>query len=208
MGAVERIDEIPTEHKVVAMTFDDGPNPDATPELLDIFGAVSGQATFYMVGEQMQKSPELVKAVAERGHEIGNHSFSHPHLPQLGEQDVLAELERTDRLIRELSGQAPQTFRPPYLDHNEETQRIADRFQYRVIGAVNTDSRDWSCPGVDHIVETSRRHVRNGSILIYHDGFENRSQTVEAVRQLVAELTEQGYRFVTVSELLRLAKQA
>ncbi|MBD2868583.1 polysaccharide deacetylase family protein [Paenibacillus sp. IB182493] len=199
--------EVPTSRKAIAMTFDDGPNPIYTPQVLDIFREVSGRATFYMIGEQMLKAPETVKAVAAEGHEIGNHTYSHPALTDLSPDDAWQELERTERLIETLTGRKPLTFRPPYLRHNEDTQTVVDRFGYSVAGALNGESKDWEMPGAEHIVDTSLRHARPGSVLLYHDGFGDRSQTIEAVRRLVRTLTDRGYLLVTVSELLELAER-
>jgi peptidoglycan/xylan/chitin deacetylase (PgdA/CDA1 family) len=200
------IHEAATDHKAVAFTFDDGPNPLYTLQVLDIFREVSGRATFYMIGQQMVKHPEVVQAVLNEKHEIGNHTYSHPKLTELSPADAYREIEQTEKIIQHMSGSKPATLRPPYFDYNEDTKRICDEFGYRVIGALNADALDWEMPGVDHIASKSRSHVRNGSILLFHDGFGDRSQTVEAVRILVAELAKQDYRFVTVSELLQLSK--
>jgi peptidoglycan/xylan/chitin deacetylase (PgdA/CDA1 family) len=199
------IHNVNTEHKVVAFTFDDGPNPLYTLQVLEIFREVSGRATFYMIGQQMLEHPDVVKAVAEEKHEIGNHTYSHPKLTELSPNDCLREIEQTEAVIQQLTGSKPATFRPPYFDYNDEVSAVCERFGYPVIGAMNTDATDWEMPGVEHILIKSRNHVRNGSILLFHDGFGDRSQSIEAVRTLVNELALQGYRFVTVSELLRLA---
>jgi peptidoglycan/xylan/chitin deacetylase (PgdA/CDA1 family) len=199
------IDQVKTDHKVVAFTFDDGPNPIYTPQVLDIFKEVSGRATFYMIGEHMLKYPHIVTAVVEQQHEIGNHTFSHPFLTQLSAEECLKELKQSDDLIGEMTGSKPATFRPPYIDYNDETEAVVDLFGYSAISALNMDATDWEQPGIDHIVTKTRNHIRNGSILLFHDGYKNRSQTIEAVRVLVKELSAQGYRFVTVSELLGLS---
>ncbi|WP_407936284.1 polysaccharide deacetylase family protein [Litchfieldia alkalitelluris] len=196
------IDSVNTSQKMVAITFDDGPNPLYTKQVLDIFQEVSGKATFYMIGEQMDKHPDVVKMVVSQGHEIGNHTFTHPMLTKLSSEDCFKEFEQTDLLIQELTGSRPTTFRPPYINYNNETLEMAEKFGYHSIGALNMDALDWEQPGVDHILLKSRNHVSNGSILLFHDGFGDRSQTIEAVRALVFELKEQGYQLVTVSELL------
>ncbi|MEH7492290.1 polysaccharide deacetylase family protein [Neobacillus niacini] len=199
------INEVPTSQRAVAITFDDGPNPVYTPQVLDIFSEAKGKATFFMIGEQMRNHPEVVEQVANQGHEIGNHTFTHPKLSQLSIQDCLKEIEETEKLIEKLAGRKPVVFRPPYLDYNQETVSLLQRKRYPMIGAVNLDAQDWEQPGALHILEKSREAVKNGSILIFHDGYGDRSQTIEAVRMLVYELTSQGYQLVTVSELLDLA---
>ncbi|MBM7570316.1 polysaccharide deacetylase family protein [Aquibacillus albus] len=198
------INNIETDCKTVAITFDDGPNPVYTPQVLEIFQEVSGNVTFYMIGEQMEKHPEIFEAVVEHGHEVGNHTYTHPKLTELSDNDCYSEIDRTDRLIREMTGNKPLTFRPPYLDYNEQVQSIVERFGYSVAGAVNMDAQDWEQPGVEHIYSKSLENVSNGSILLFHDGFGDRSQTIEALRKLVAELDDQGYQFVTLTELLNL----
>jgi peptidoglycan-N-acetylglucosamine deacetylase len=199
------ITEIPTTQRVVAITFDDGPNPVYTPQVLEIFSEAKGKATFFMIGEQMKSHPGVVKQVRDQGHEIGNHTFTHPKLSQLSEQDCLKEVEDTEILIEKMAGRKPVVFRPPYLDYNQDTVSLLQKKKYPMIGALNLEAQDWEQPGVEHILEKSREAVKNGSILIFHDGYGDRSQTIEAVRMLVSELTSQGYQLVTVSELLELA---
>ena len=199
------INEILTAHRVIAITFDDGPNPVYTPQVLEIFSEAKGKATFFMIGEEMRNHPEVVKQVANGGHEIGNHTFTHPKLSQLSVQDCLKEIEETEKLIESMAGRKPVVFRPPYLDYNHDTVSLLQKKSYPMIGALNLEAQDWEQPGVEHIVRKSREAVRNGSILIFHDGYGDRSQTIEAVRVLVSELTSQGYQLVTVSELLEIA---
>ncbi|MCT8137090.1 polysaccharide deacetylase family protein [Anaerobacillus sp. CMMVII] len=201
------INEVQTQHKVVAITFDDGPNPLYTSQVLEIFAEVSGKATFYMIGNQMTKYPEIVEAAIEQGHEIGNHTYTHPKLTDLNSSDHVNEIKLSDKITKEMTGQSPTTFRPPYFDYNNETHSICENLGYRMIGACNLDAMDWEQPGVEHILSKSREQIKKGSILIFHDGFGDRSQTIEAVRLLVKELHSQGYKLVTVSELLRLAEE-
>lgn len=192
------------KEKAIAFTFDDGPNSQYTPEILDIFRKNQGKATFFMIGEQMVKSPEIVKAVHREGHEIGNHTWTHPYLTQLSKEDCLNEILQTEQLITDMIGQKPALLRPPYFDYNEQVADIAKGRNYKVIGAVNAAATDWELPGVEHIVTKTKEAATPGSHLLFHDGFGDRSQTVEAVRQLVTEFKEQGYRLVTVSELATL----
>jgi len=192
-----------TARREIALTFDDGPNPVYTPEMMSILEEVSGKATFFMIGEQMEASPSIAEAVAARGHEIGNHTYSHPYLTRLNRDECEMELKRTDVLITKLTGRRPLVFRPPFFDYNHEVAKLAARAGYGMIGALNTAAKDWEQPGVEHIVEKSLECAENGSIMLFHDGFGDRSQTVEAVRRLTRKLSADGFRFVTVSELLR-----
>lgn len=205
MSSYQVINEVSLREKAVAFTFDDGPNPIYTPQVLEIFQEVQGKATFFMIGTQIEKSLETAKSVHEQGHEIGNHTYSHPHLPELSSEEVRREMQLTEELIQQVTGAKPKVYRPPYIDTSEEVAAItAGEFGYPAIGAVNGAATDWEMPGVAHIVEKTREQICPGSILLFHDGFDDRSQTVEAVRILAAELTAAGYRLVTVSELLAL----
>ena len=130
--------------------------------------------------------------------------MTHPRLTQLAPAAVRAELVQTDERIQRITGAPARTFRPPFLDVNDAILALAAELGYWSIGAVNLGTRDWEQPGIEHIVEQTRA-AGSGSILVFHDGFGDRSQSVEAVRILVAELAAQDYRFVTVSELLALA---
>ncbi len=199
------VHRVPTTARVVTFTFDDGPHPVYTAQLLDIFRQAGGKATFFMIGQQIDAHPGTAAEVHAAGHELGNHTWTHPRLTQLAPDDARAELVQTDERIQRIIGAPVRTFRPPFLDVNDAILALAAKLGYRSIGAVNLAARDWEQPGIAHIVEQTRESVGSGSILVFHDGFGDRSQTVEAVRILVAELAAQDYRFVTVSELLALA---
>ncbi|NNU85195.1 polysaccharide deacetylase family protein [Geobacillus sp. BMUD] len=198
------IECVETPHKVVAITFDDGPNPVYTFDVLEILEKVSGKATFFMIGSHMEKYPEVVETVEAQGHEIGNHTYSHANLTSVPKDEILQEIGKADAIIAEMTGTKAAVFRPPYLNYNETVVSLCSHFGYQMIGALNTDARDWEQPGVDYIVRKTRGHIKNGSILLFHDGFGDRSQTIEAVRILAAELHAQGYKLATVSELLEL----
>ncbi|WP_421378277.1 polysaccharide deacetylase family protein [Bacillus salacetis] len=203
----ELINQVHTTKKAVAITFDDGPNPVFTPQVLEIFQKVNGKATFFMIGEQMENSPELVKKAADLGHEIGNHTYTHPKLSQISKEEAVKEIDATASLIEKLTGQKPSLFRPPYLDYNGQTTEVLQEKGYPImIGALNMEATDWEQPGVDFILRKTKNVIENGSILLFHDGYGDRSQTIEAVRILAQELTEQGFELVTVSDLIKLAK--
>ncbi len=205
MVKLAMVHQVPTTARVVAFTFDDGPHPVYTPQLLDIFQDVRGKATFFMIGQQIDAHPATAAAAHAAGHELGNHTLTHPKLTQLTPEAARAELVQTDARIQRITGGAVRTFRPPFLDVNDAILALAAELGYWSIGAVNLGTRDWEQPGIAHIVEQTRASVSSGSILVFHDGFGDRSQSVAAVRILVTELAAQEYRFVTVSELLALA---
>nr|WP_145405811.1 polysaccharide deacetylase family protein [Paenibacillus xylanexedens] len=196
------IEQVSVQEKVVAFTFDDGPHPVYTPQVLDIFRRAGGHATFFMIGEEMEAHPDIAAEVHRAGHEIANHTYTHPNLTELTLEEAGEELRRAEQLVQKVTGGSARSFRPPYFGINDDILALAAERGYRTIGAANGAARDWDNPGTQHIVEHSRSAVKPGSVLIFHDGYGDRSQTVEAVRVLVEELTADGYRLVTVSELL------
>lgn len=198
---------VETKRKAVAFTFDDGPNPLYTPQVLDIFrqAGPKAKATFMLIGTQLEQSPETARQIHEEGHEIANHTYTHPHLTELSEEECREELLRNEELILKTIGVKPKVMRPPYFSYNDEVARIVGELGYlAVAGAVNGEATDWEMPGVQHIVDKTREKVQPGSVLLFHDGYDDRSQTIEAVRILVPELIAEGYELVTVSELLGL----
>src|SRR3712207_6660287 len=133
---------VPTTAPVLAFTFDDGPNPVYTPQLLDIFRQVGGKATFFMIGQHIDAHPATAAAVHADGHELGNHTLTHPKLTQLAPDAVRAELVQTDERIQNITGAPARTFRPPFLDVNDKILALAAELGYRSIGAVNLETRD------------------------------------------------------------------
>lgn len=205
MTKLSIVHKVSTQEKVVAFTFDDGPHPLYTKQLLDIFHSVNGKATFFMIGQEMDAFEDVAREVHTAGHEIANHTYSHPDLTTLKLEEMRAELQKADERIRRLTGKPVMSFRPPYFAVNEDILALAGEFGYTAIGTVNGGAKDWEQPGVDYILDHTRPTIENGSILIFHDGYGERSQTIEAVQILVEELALEGYRFLSVSELLNLA---
>lgn len=208
MTKLSIVHKVSTQEKVVAFTFDDGPHPLYTKQVLDIFRSVNGKATFFMIGQEMDSYEVIAREVHAAGHEIANHTYSHPDLTTLKLEEVRAELQQADERIHRLTGKPVQNFRPPYFSVNEDILSLAGEFGYTSIGTVNGGAKDWEQPGVDYILDHTRPTIENGSILIFHDGYGERAQTIEAVRILVEELAHEGYRFLSVSELLNLANHS
>ena len=202
MAKLSLVHKVPIQEKAVAFTFDDGPHPLYTKQILDIFHKNNGKATFFMIGEELNKYEDIAAQVHMSGHEIANHTYSHPDLTKLTVDEVRAELKRADETIRKVTGKPVSNFRPPYFGVNDDILQLAAEFGYHSIGAVNGEAKDWEQPGVDFIVEHTRPTIDNGSIFMFHDGYGERDQTIEAVRVLVEELAAEGYQFLTVSELV------
>ncbi|RAP76006.1 polysaccharide deacetylase family protein [Paenibacillus montanisoli] len=204
MKAAEIINEVQSAGRLIAITFDDVPDPEWTPQFLDVFKQHGAKATFYTLGTNMAKYPEIARQIHEEGHELGNHSLTHPHMPEISKDEQRAELQQAEQLIVEVTGRKPNTFRPPYLDVNDDLLVVAAELGYKVIHGLNLRANDWAMPGTEHILAETRPSIRDGSILLFHDAGGDRSQSLEALSVLVPELLEQGYRLVTVSELLGL----
>ncbi len=207
MAELSLVHRVPTREKAVAFTFDDGPHPVYTQQLLDIFRKANGKATFFMIGQEIDAFGDIAAEVHAVGHEIANHTYCHPDLTKLTLEEARAELQQADARIRQVTGKPVLTFRPPYFGVNEDILSLAVELGYTSIGTVNGEAKDWEQPGVEFILDHTRPTIQNGSIFMFHDGYGERIQTMEAVRVLVDELATEGYRFVTVSELLGLADQ-
>ena len=196
-----KISEVPVAPgtKVFALTFDDGPWPEYTREILQILKANDVKATFFMVGQEVSRRPEIAREVRDAGHAIGNHSWDHPSRPR----DPIAQVEKTDAIIRKELGFRPTFFRPPYGLMKNGMAAHAMSLRDPVL-LWSADSADWKRPGVDHIVRMIVGQAHPGGISLMHDGGGNRSQDVEALPIIISSLRAKGYRFVTIPELLKL----
>ena len=185
------------KEKAVYLTFDDGPIPEATPFILKTLAEFNIHATFFMVGDNVRKHPELYKQIVEAGHQVGNHSYDHAALDRLTPAQALADLEKNDALLRELLGDGDYWVRPPYgLLTDDEAARLT-------VPLVNwsVDTEDWRTKDCDKILDVIYRCTGDGDIVLLHDRYLN---TVDAALKAVAHLQQQGYVFVTVSELLAI----
>ncbi len=205
MNACSVIRQVETDEKVMAVTFDDGPHPDFTLDILDILEDHQARSTFFMAGEFIGKFPELVAEVNRRGHEIGNHTRTHPDLTQLDKDGIFAEMRWPHQEICRLTGAYPALFRPPYGKYNEHVlDACAELGCHLVVWSDGLEMFDWEMPGVDALVDTLLRHARPGCIALLHDYGGDRSQTVAALREAIPLLRGQGYRLCTVSQLMAL----
>ncbi len=194
-----------TKLKRVAFTFDDGPNGKYTPELLDILSKHNTKATFFLIGKNVLKEPDIARRIYSEGHEIANHTYSHPVLPLVSRKEVHKQLESTTSIIEETIGTKPVYFRPPM---GLFTPTILDIIESNGLKAIIGEvyPRDPYKPGRDKIVERVIKRITPGSIIIMHDGGTwgdvDRSQTIEAVPIIIDKIRAKGYQFVTLSELL------
>ena len=210
------IDQIGAAKKKLALTFDDGPDPAWTPKILDILKEKNVSATFFVIGLDANRWPEILRREYAEGHEIGNHTYTHPDWENsnLSPTQIRWELNLTERLIESIVGAKSLLFRPPYgIDHQPEYAEevshlpLAQDMGYIIIGQ-KVDPNDWSqlSPGVPlpakNIVENVSREASKGNIILLHDGGGNRSQTVLALPQIIDTLRGQGYEFVSVPDLI------
>ncbi|HET7580981.1 MAG TPA: polysaccharide deacetylase family protein [Bacillales bacterium] len=204
----EAIWEVPTDRKVMALTFDDGPSPKSTPGILDVLKKYNANATFFVTGENVKKYPELVRREVREGNEVGNHTYTHPSFRGASREQILKQIEKTEQAIQEVIHQTPTLFRPPEGYYNETIINAAREKGYTVVmWSWDQDTMDWSRPGVGSIVQKVVTHASNGDIVIFHDYVPGRTQTIAALKEILPELKEEGYEFVTVSEMLELRKE-
>jgi peptidoglycan-N-acetylglucosamine deacetylase len=187
----------------IAITFDDGPSATLTPKLLDLLAAHHIKATFFVIGENVAEHPEIVARAAREGHEIGNHSWSHPNFGKMSDDNVRSQLRRTDEAIKSATGNRPALMRPPYGSITaREKHWIHDEFGYRVI-LWDVDPLDWKRPGLAVVRNRILKETQPGSIVLAHDIHPG---TIEAMPSTLDQLEAKGFKFVTVSELIGMAK--
>jgi peptidoglycan/xylan/chitin deacetylase (PgdA/CDA1 family) len=185
----------------IAMTFDDGPSATLTPKLLDILAAHRIKATFFVIGENVAEHPEIVARAAREGHEIGNHSWSHPNFGKMSDDGVRSQLQRTDDAIKSAIGSRPTLLRPPYGSITAREKRwIHDQFGYEII-LWDVDPYDWKRPGPPVVRNRILKETRPGSIVLSHDIHPG---TIEAMPSTFDALEAKGFKFVTISELIRM----
>jgi peptidoglycan-N-acetylglucosamine deacetylase len=201
------------EHQV-AITFDDGPDPEWTPKILDILKAAKVKAAFFLVGVNAEHYPALVRRIVNEGHEIGNHTYYHPNLALCWPEHIRLELNATQILLETITGRATTLFRPPYAADTSPSQvseltplQIAQDLSYLVV-LENIDPQDWARPGADIILQRVKQQRRDGSIILLHDAGGNRSQTVEALPRILNWLHTRGDTVVPLSTLLGTTRDA
>jgi peptidoglycan/xylan/chitin deacetylase (PgdA/CDA1 family) len=203
--AGELVRRVETEERVVALTFDDGPTPEYTDRVLRELETHNAAATFYLVGAAAENHPDLLAAIIDAGHEIGNHSYSHPRLYFVAEAVVAREIERTDELFRAAGYSGPITFRPPGCKRLLTTPLyLAGTDRTTVTWDLEPDSLPEIADNADALADYVVDNVRPGSIVLMHVMYDGREPSREALPEILERLAADGYRFVTVSELLVL----
>lgn len=185
----------------IALTFDDGPFPVYTEQILAVLAKYHIKATFFSLGQQVAAYPELTSKVYQAGCEVENHTWNHPSLPSLSVSAQTWQVTNTNTTIETTIKQAPIVVRPPYGAYNQPFLSMVHNMNMATV-IWNVDSEDWKRPGVDAIVQRVLTTVKNGSIILMHDGGGDRSQTVAALPKIIEALQKRGYRFVTIRKML------
>ncbi|MCK8826256.1 polysaccharide deacetylase family protein [Natroniella acetigena] len=182
----------------IAITLDGMWGAERTPKLLEIFQKHDLNITFFFGGNWLEENPQLVKEIVANGHEVGNHSYTHPHMATLSKEKIEQELNRTGELIRKLTGEEPNLFRPPFGEYSNLLIKTCEELGYYPI-QWSIDSHDWMDVSGDYIVDRILDNVGSGDIILMHNDGE---KTPDALSSLIPKLKEQGYEIVPVSELI------
>ncbi len=185
----------------IALTFDDGPNPSYTAQILSILKQYNVKASFFCMGSHTQEHPELVKQESDDGHLIGNHTWTHPHLTTLSAQQIASELTSTGDILQKVTGTRPTYFRPPYGEFDAHVLPEVNKLGLTTF-MWGLDAKDWTMPASSIISARIVNASRNGTIILLHDGGGNRSNTVAALPTIIEHLQARGFRFVKLDQLV------
>lgn len=186
--------------RVVALTFDDGPHPEYTPKLLKVLDRYNVQANFFLLGACVERAPEVTRAIYESGHWIGLHGYHHRSFPTLAEWELKSDLQKTQAVISEACQLAPDAVldvRPPNGLFTPKTLSLLTQWNYRPV-MWSVVPEDWVAPGITTVVSRVLQQVRNGSIIVLHDGYCGGADVAEVANQLIPCLQQQGYEFCCV----------
>lgn len=203
--------DVNTKEKLVAITFDDGPHPVFTPQILDLLSKYDAKATFFVAGNKVVRFPEILKREVKEGHEIANHTYHHLY-GSITSAKLTSELQETDKIIQKFTGVKPALYRPVGGFYNDRIINTAIKNQKEVVlWSWNQDTRDWANPPASQICSYVTKGVKPGKIILFHDWhgseFSKTCQTVDALDTILNFLYKNGYKCVTVSELLYRSTQ-
>ena len=188
------------QEKRIALTFDDGPHPRYTEKILGILEKYDVKATFFMIGSNARLYPDVARKVSAAGHEIGNHTYTHPHMLKLSEEGLLEEIKKTESVFSEIGIKKPRLFRPPEGYRTKEQCEVLSKEDYRVV-VWSLDTHDWQGKPSSEIIKHVEENIKGGDILLFHDYISGQNTTITALEQLIPKLLKDGYEFVCVSDL-------
>ena len=195
--------EINTTEKVISLTFDDGPHRKYTPEILDLLKKYDAKATFFVLGANAEKNPDVLLRMYEEGHELANHTYTHPSSKNV--PNLMKEIRQTHEVIYSITGYSTKLFRPVEGIYTDDLIDAVVKEGYKVVmWSWHLDTLDWKNPGVGKIVKFVLDGAKEGNVVLFHDGGGNREQTVKALEKILPELQQRGFTFVTVSELMEI----
>jgi peptidoglycan/xylan/chitin deacetylase (PgdA/CDA1 family) len=185
--------------KQVAITFDDGPHPGYTQQILKVLQMYHAKATFFVVGEQAERNPNLIRDEIADGNSVGNHTYDHVSLVKIPAEYVGTEIKACGEVVQGITGRAPHLFRPPGGDYNAQVAEEANALGYTIV-LWTDDPGDYASPGEDVILQRTLSKINNGSIILLHDGIQ---QTIDILPALLQYLRDHGYQTVTVDYMLK-----
>jgi len=198
-GMQATVTRIAMDQPLVALTFDDGPHPTLTPQLLDFLAVNNIRATFYLIGSRVAHHPQLAARIAAEGHEIGNHTWSHPSLFGHSDASVLSQIDRANEAVLQATGRLPVTMRPPYGNFHPGQRLMLHRMRGMPTVLWSVDPEDWRRPGSSVVASRIVSQSHPGAVVLAHD---IHGPTIRAMPATVSGLYTRGFRFVTVSELI------
>ena len=205
-GDTKAIYSVKTDKKMIALTFDISWGEVRPQPILDVLDkkGLKAKATFFLSSPWGEDHPEIVKKIVEGGYEIGSHGHKHVNYTELSDDEIKNQIQKADTILQDLTKQKPNLIRTPNGDFDNRVLEIADQLGYTVI-QWDTDSRDWMNPGVDQIVSRVLKQAHPGDIILFHAS-DSCEQTHEALPIIIDKLKQQGYEFVTVSQLIANTK--
>ena len=194
--------KIESTDKKIALTFDDGPHPRKTREILEILDEYGIQATFFVIGQNAVNYPDTMKLLVESGCEIGNHTYSHENFRNMSLNEMQKEFERCEQTLRENFSVEPTLIRPPQGVCSEGLLSVSRQMNYDII-LWSIDTKDWAHASAENIARNILENADSGDIILMHDYIAGKSGTCDALRIIIPTLMERGFKFVTVGELIK-----
>ncbi len=193
--------QVDNDENKIALTFDDGPHPKYTPEIIELLDKYDIKATFFIVGKNAKENPDILRQIVDAGHEIGNHTVSHIDFNKSSYDKIKKEILECNETILEIGEYSTKLLRPPGGAVNKKVRQIAKSEGFKII-LWSVDTRDWAHISVEKMTDNIMTNVKSGSIILFHDYISRKSPTPETLDIVIPMLLEKGYKFVTVGEMI------